>query len=234
MTQDLPPEKKIKASQQVAEMLRNYILQGVVPPGEMLPPERTLATRFKVTRTTLREALKTLEQLKLIVIHQGQGITVRDFRNASMDLLTHLMREGDEINFKIVENIMETRVLLGGEVARLAALRAAPEDLTHLEKILQQLAQSNTPENYMLLDFEFFYLLGLCSKNMVYILLMNTIKSLYEKQVALFKPLAGAMKTKSQQAILEAVKKHEPANAERLAREYLTQGITLWHQTDNK
>ena len=71
MKEELTPVEKIKAPEQIAEMLLKYILQGGVSPGEKLPAERTLATQLNVTRATLREALKKLEQLKLIVIHQG-------------------------------------------------------------------------------------------------------------------------------------------------------------------
>jgi GntR family transcriptional repressor for pyruvate dehydrogenase complex len=76
MIAELIPVEKVKAPEQIAEMLLKYILQGGVSPGDKLPPERTLAEQLNVTRATLREALKKLEQLKLIVIHQGKGIIV--------------------------------------------------------------------------------------------------------------------------------------------------------------
>jgi GntR family transcriptional repressor for pyruvate dehydrogenase complex len=69
MAEELVPVEKIKAPEQIAEMLLKYILQSGVSPGDKLPPERTLVTQLNVTRATLREALKKLEQLRLIVIH---------------------------------------------------------------------------------------------------------------------------------------------------------------------
>jgi len=62
MIAELTPVEKMKAPEQIAEMLLKYILGGGVSPGEKLPPERTLATQLNVTRATLREALKKLER----------------------------------------------------------------------------------------------------------------------------------------------------------------------------
>ena len=53
MNEELLPVEKVKAPEQIAEMLLKYILQGGVRPGDKLPPERTLATQLNVTRATL-------------------------------------------------------------------------------------------------------------------------------------------------------------------------------------
>ena len=232
MDKEFAPIKKIKASEQVADMLRRHILGGNVIPGEKLPSERTLATRFNVTRTTLREALKTLEQLRLIVINQGQGITVKDFRDASIDLLSYLLKEGDDINWKILENIMEARILLGTEVARLAAKRAEADDIEQLNELMKKFVKTQDPEEYLRYDFEFFHQLAIASKNMVYILLLNTIKSLYEKNLTVFFPFASEMDTSKQEAIVNAIRNKDTQQAAAMAGEYLVLGIELWQRAE--
>lgn len=226
-----PIEKKT-ASDQVADLLRRHILRGEIEPGERLPPERTLATQFNVTRTTLREALKKLEQLKLIGVRQGQGITVKDFRTASMDLLNYLLHMEGIIDEEILHNILEARVLLGSEVARLAAERATAQDIADLEKALEHLAACRGDREYQLKDFEFFRVLALASHNIVYTLLMNTIKRLHRANIELFLPLTPSLSIAVQQQILDAVKAGEAEAAASVAREYLHKGMSAFPRPD--
>ncbi|MBF0224242.1 MAG: FadR family transcriptional regulator [Desulfobacterales bacterium] len=221
------PVEKIKASEQVADMLLKSILQGEIRPGNKLPPERVLATQFSVTRTTLREALKKLEQLKLIVIRQGQGIIVEDFHNASIDLLFYLLKVDGAIDLKILENILEARELFGTDVVRLAAKRADENDIKQMSDLMANLVKATDPATLQQLDFEFFRLLALASKNMVYILLMNTIKVIHDKHLKLFLPLSLELNTSIQQQILEAVRNGDEEKAAKKAGEFLQTGIEL-------
>ncbi|HLJ80693.1 MAG TPA: GntR family transcriptional regulator, partial [Ktedonobacterales bacterium] len=63
--------------QQVAESLRELILEGKLQRGDALPPERELATQFGVSRATVREALRTLQMWGLVEARQGGGNYVR-------------------------------------------------------------------------------------------------------------------------------------------------------------
>ena len=221
MVAEFGPIIKIKASEQIVELLLNYILQGGVNPGDKLPPERMLAKQFNVTRTTLREALKKLEQLKLIAIQQGQGIIVEDYQNASVDLLFHLLKVDGQIDLNIVKNLLEARELFGTDVARLAARRADKKDIEQMSSLMKKLVKARDPHQLQLLDFEFFRQLALASKNIVYILLMNTIKSIYSKHLQLFLPLTSNLDTSLQQEILQAVIKGDEENAAEKAGEFL-------------
>ena len=221
MVAEFGPIIKIKASEQIVELLLNYILQGGVNPGDKLPPERMLAKQFNVTRTTLREALKKLEQLKLIAIQQGQGIIVEDYQNASVDLLFHLLKVDGQIDLNILKNLLEARELFGTDVARLAARRADKKDIEQMSSLMKKLVKARDPHQLQLLDFEFFRQLALASKNIVYILLMNTIKSIYSKHLQLFLPLTSKLDTSLQQEILQAVIKGDEENAAEKAGEFL-------------
>lgn len=227
MKTELIPVEKMKAPEQIAEMLLKYILQGGVSPGEKLPPERTLATQLNVTRATLREALKKLEQLKLIVIHQGKGIIVEDFHKASIDLIFSLLVVNGEIDLKILENILEARELFGTDVARLAARRADEKDIEQMKVLMEKLVKTTDPATLQQLDFEFFRQLALASKNMVYILLMNTIKTIHDKHLNLFQPLSTNISTSLQQEILEAVIARDEKKAARKAQKFLQVGMEL-------
>lgn len=227
IAEELTPVEKIKAPEQIAEMLLKYILQGSVSPGDKLPPERTLATQLNVTRATLREALKKLEQLKLITIYQGKGIIVEDYRNASLDLIFSLLVINGVIDFKILENIFEARELFGTDVARLAAKRAKKKDIEQMKKLVEELVTTNDPVKIHLLDFEFFRQLAFASKNIVYIMLMNTIKTIYDKHADLFLPSSTNINTSLQQEILDAVINKDEEKAAQSARKFLQRGLLL-------
>ena len=65
----------------VAERIQRKILAGPLHAGDRLPGERALAVELGVNRGSVREALKKLEQLRLIEIQQGSGIRVRKLEN---------------------------------------------------------------------------------------------------------------------------------------------------------
>lgn len=223
----LAPVEKMKAPEQIAEMLLKYILGGKVSPGEKLPPERIFAMQLNVTRATLREALKKLEQLKLIVIHQGKGIIVEDFRKASIDLIFSLLVINGEIDLKILENILEARELFGTDVARCAARRADENDIEQMKILMDKLVKTTDPGKLQQLDFEFFRQLALASKNIVYILLMNTIKIIHDRHLNLFLPLSTSLNTTLQQEMLQAVIDGDEETAAQRARAFLQTGIEL-------
>lgn len=224
---ELTPVEKMKAPEQIAERLLKYILGGGVSPGEKLPPERTLATQLNVTRATLREALKKLEQLKLIVIHQGKGIIVEDFHKASIDLIFSLLVINGQIDLKILENILEARELFGTDVARCAARRADKKDVEQMKILMNELIKATDPGKLQQLDFEFFRQLALASKNMVYILLMNTIKTIHDNHLDLFLPLSTNLDTTLQQEILQAVIDGDEEKAAEKANTFLKAGMEL-------
>jgi fatty acid metabolism transcriptional regulator FadR len=227
MKAELTPVEKMKAPEQIAEMLLKYILQGSVSPGEKLPAERTLATQLNVTRATLREALKKLEQLKLIVIHQGKGIIVEDFHKASIDLIFSLLVINGQIDLKILENILEARELFGTDVAKMAARRAEKKDIEQMKTLMEKLVKTSDPAKLQQLDFEFFRQLALASKNMVYILLMNTIKTIHDKHLNLFMPLSNNLDTTLQQEILRAIINRDEKKAAAKAKKFLQIGMEL-------
>ncbi|MDY6904146.1 MAG: FadR/GntR family transcriptional regulator [Thermodesulfobacteriota bacterium] len=227
MTPELKPVEKRKAPEQIAEMLMKYILQGGVRPGDKLPPERALAAQLNVTRATLREALKKLEQLKLITIHQGKGIIVQDFHNASIDLIFSLMVTDGSIDLNVLENIMEARKLFGSHVAGLAARRAGKKEKDKMRVLMKKIQNTKTPRTLQQLDMEFFHLCAEASQNMVYILLMNTIKTIHDNHLDLFLPLAAHSDTALKQEILQAILDGDEGKAAERAGALLQAGMDL-------
>jgi GntR family transcriptional repressor for pyruvate dehydrogenase complex len=115
-----------RLGQEVAERLRGDLTSGVFKPGEKLPPERELMTRYNAGRNTVREAVQGLVALGMLEVKAGAGTTVSrpDGRVAIARILTD--RPLDEA---ALVDLAEFRLLLEGEAASLAARRATSEDL---------------------------------------------------------------------------------------------------------
>ena len=86
-----PPRQRL--SESIALQVEELIVQGALRPGEALPPERTLAPRFGVSRPSLREALLRLEARGLLKVTHGGRFAVTDVTAQTMtDPLVHLLQ----------------------------------------------------------------------------------------------------------------------------------------------
>ncbi len=90
--------------------LRRWILEGEVRPGDRLPPERALAARLGVNRTTLRSALTRLTAARLVRVKQGSGYLVQDFRKlGGLELVPALARDDDGRLGRIAADLLRVR-----------------------------------------------------------------------------------------------------------------------------
>ena len=119
--------------QTVAEKMLKLIDGGEFPAGGRLPPERELAELFKVSRPTVREAIIALEALGRVQVKTGSGIYVLEHRAVHGDGLDHISP------FELTES----RALVEGEAAALAASLITEEELAELEQSLHDMAQEN-------------------------------------------------------------------------------------------
>ena len=223
------PITRKKASEQVADQIRKSIIGGMLRPGQRLPSERDLASQFEVTRTTLREALKKLESLKLVFIRHGDRATVLDWmRHGGLELLNDLMSRKDRLNIALLENVMEARVLVGAEVAQLAARRRTEDDLLNLEEAFATLEHGQHDVSEMqAAEFEFFHAMATTSHNLVFVFLINSIRKLYLNNGEYFAPLVSDIEgmLSNHRQILEAVRGQDADASGRLARTFLEEGM---------
>ncbi|HMA95912.1 MAG TPA: GntR family transcriptional regulator [Polyangiaceae bacterium] len=122
--------------------LRRQILKGELAPGERLPGERELAQKYDTNRNTLREAVRRLEQLHLVTVRHGQGVTVADFRRSgTLELVAPLIESGAELNevTQIAEDILPLRLVVMEYMTRLAVRRATNTDHERLQDITELL-----------------------------------------------------------------------------------------------
>jgi GntR family transcriptional repressor for pyruvate dehydrogenase complex len=114
---------------EVAASIQARILDGTLAPGELLPPERELATQLRVNRSSVREALKKLEQLRLVDIQRGSGTRVKEAEHASFDVVFPMLLLGGQPNPSRIRDLLELREALLAGVLRLALERAGDSEL---------------------------------------------------------------------------------------------------------
>ena len=177
-----PVERK-SLSDAVFEQLRDQIVSGEMEPGSALPSERVLCEMLDVNRGAVREALKRLDQARLISIQHGGATRVLDFREtAGTDLLAELlMRSNGEVDFEVARSIMELRTALGSDIARRCA-ENNPSVALNLRGIISQMRlQKRDLEALQQLDMAFWQALVLGSENIAYQLAFNSIRDVHER-----------------------------------------------------
>ena len=165
------PKPVQRPRQQVEDQLRQAILSGALGIGKKLPPEAALAIEFGVSRTTVREALRSLASDGLIekIPGAGGGSFVRSVDHHSLGAelsedIENLLRLGS-IEYGEVATV---RRMLEVPAAREAALRRSEEDLAELDDILAEGKTLDVGDpRVMELDMRFHGVIAHASRNRV-------------------------------------------------------------------
>lgn len=133
--------------------LERLILEGELEPGERLPAERDLAEQLGVSRVSIREALRELENRGLIDRRPGRGTIVlapgerAQVGDEALGIIESLRPE--------LHDIMELRAIIEPPIARITAVRATPRDIAQLRELVEAMERDVTKERYAELDRAF-------------------------------------------------------------------------------
>lgn len=129
--------KQNRAYQDVVEQIQEAIISGSLKPGSQLPAERELKEQFGISRGTLREALRVLEQKGLIEIRTGVsgGSIIREVNSEQLSENLGFLIRNRTVS---LHDLAEFREAMEGSVAALAAQRAGEEDLALLGKLVAE------------------------------------------------------------------------------------------------
>ncbi len=220
--------KKNRVFQNVVDQIQEAILDRRLNPGDMLPPERELVDSFNISRGTLREALRVLEQKGLIEIRVGTG-GGSVIRQAGVEQLTEsfaLLIRSSKIP---LHDIGEFRLGIEGKIAWLAAKRATKKDVERLERLLKSAEKATNKgllgwEDFLSVDQKIHKELAIISNNALYRyvgqMIHDNIRKYYDKY--LHNTLNRMMENfKDLKNIIQAVKKGEPEEAARFAENHV-------------
>lgn len=167
MTEAIPREpfdaiEPVPLYQQIAGAIRAAIIDRRFGPGDALPPERALADEFKVSRVTVREALRQLEAQGLVVAGRtAQGRRVSD---DSYQMLRRAVADALLLQGVSLGDLVELRCAVEVAATSLAARTGDAPSLAKAQAILTRM-QENPDEGFDLLDVQFHRALVAASGN---------------------------------------------------------------------
>ncbi|MHA7663239.1 FadR/GntR family transcriptional regulator [Mycolicibacterium sp. HS_4_1] len=172
---DIAPVSRAAVSDAVFAHLVEEILSGRAAVDEALPSERELALAFAVNRHAIREALKRLQQARLVRISHGGKTRVQDWRQtAGLDVLSTLAATGAVPALQIARDIMVMRRSVAADAARLCALNATDGELAVIAAAAAAYPPERTDES-IAADLAFWTAVIDGSGNLAYRLALNTL-----------------------------------------------------------
>ena len=217
----LEPLTKTRLYEEIVKQIINRIKSGELKPGDRLPTERDLALQLNVSRTAIREALRSLETMGVIDSKVGSGTYIKEM---SLDILMNSFAGVLSKNERLIIELIEVRLLLEVEIAKLAARKIDESKIRAIEKTLV-LMENEIKDGELGIkgDNEFHNELANAADNLA----MTSILGLCGELLASTRKAAlkamGDTKIglEHHRAILEAVKTGNEEEAGRLMKEHL-------------
>lgn len=221
-TLNIEPIEKLVLIDQIIETIGRLLAEGVLKPGDALPGERDLSDMLKVSRTSVRQALKALDVLGVLEIKPGS----RTYLNKSiskllinpMKFMTLLHNVG---NFEL----FETRKIIEVALAKLAAENATEADLESMRSALEGSKKNlKNPKLYLNFEMEFHDAVFKASENRILTAFMASINNLLievrEKTVTAYLDLEDSLKQHIY--IFNAIKERNPEKAGKAMFDHLS------------
>lgn len=189
----LPIKPKERLYQEIVDQIQQQILSGALKPGDQIPAERDLAERFGVSRTAVREAIKSLTEKGLIEVFVGRGTFVTNLsHDRVVESMTILLRNEPHN----VASLQEARELLEVPAARLAAMRRSDTHVARLRAIAAELEEEQTISARLVDgDTEFHVEMARATGNPVLVLLSQTIMALLRTERLYRDDFTGSLST---------------------------------------
>ena len=210
----------------IVDQFHTLIQDGSLEHGVKLPSERVLAEQLKVSRSSVREAIRTLELQGLVVSKHGSGTFVN---TQSLDAVTTLMTSSLGVGIDALEaqlrDIFEVRHLLEPQLAALAAQRATPEDVERLSSILvEQQRQIMEGETGVDADTEFHFALATATHNTALVKVVSAVEDVLRqsRDQTLQQPGRSQRSLDSHRDILDMVRAGDHMGARSAMEHHLT------------
>lgn len=203
--------RETRAYKKVLAQMLELILSGAFPAGGRLPPERELAERFDVSRPTIREAIIALETLEYVEVKTGSGVYVIE---------NSRMTSGISDNVSAFE-LTESRALIEGEAAALAAKMITDEELKELEASLGDMARENDAGDLASgdADKKFHQVIARATRNAMFESIINQMWHVRDHAPQVFRAYQaiceqdGARRVEEHQEIYDALSRRDAAAA---------------------
>ncbi len=218
------PVQNGRLYEKIVGQIETRIVSGDLKVGDQLPPENELAEQFEVSRTAVREAIKSLREKGLIEIRTGRGTFVTNatpmVMRQSLDLL---MKFGTTDGSS---SLVEVREIMEPEIAALAATRMTDELASALKEAYEVMEKAyDNPDLFIEADLDFHLALAEATQNPLIPALMDLIIDILRDERKRTAQVAGGLRRGQyhHRKILDAVYNHDPQAARLAMKEHLEQ-----------
>jgi GntR family transcriptional repressor for pyruvate dehydrogenase complex len=221
----LDAPRKDDVTNQLLAQFKDLIAQGVMRPGMKLPPERNLAVRFAVSRSSLRHALKVLETMGVVRQRVGDGTYLT---TSAASILTQPLEFLVLLDGISLFDLMETRLIVEPELASRAAERATLEDLAALRQSLDGMRTERDNKKQVELDLAFHDTIFRASGNLLCQRIFSLIHRAMARSMVLTSQLVDRKHTLSFHGpICDAIDRRRPEGARKAMTEHLLDARAL-------
>jgi len=212
--------KRTRVSDEIIDQIKSLISEGILKPGDRLPPERELVKKFGVSRPSLREALNSLVAMRFLEVKTKRTFVKSVTSERIQDPLSLLIKTDTQKIFDLIE----VRKAIEVWSAFHAAQRVTEEDIKRLESIIKEMKKAfDEGRSWEKQDADFHLALAQTTHNTIQTHIMSTIYDLLRESVARVFTDQEKIKRLLHQhyRIFNAIKNHSPDKARERTLEHL-------------
>ena len=212
--------KKESTLEVIVQQIKNQIKEGILKPGEKLPSERELASLLGVSRTSVREAIKALSFSGYLEVIQGKGTYILEIATQYDEIVNFF----SEFSNYSLDYLMEARIMLEGEFARLAAVNASQEEIDVVERVFNEICNSKDTNTFFVKDLQFHLTIAKATHNPIMNGLMKIIVEMLYKETQKIIEISEDTRENTIETTKDLVKAIKQRDAEK-AKELMSEHI---------
>lgn len=230
MTNDFKALKADSLKDLFIKEIEAKIISGVLKPGDRLPPERELASRMGISRGIVNSGILELASKGFVDIKPRKGTFVIDYKSeGTAQILTSIMNYNHgKLDIQLFLSMMDTRLLLEVESARLAAVNRTDEDLAKMDGILKEYADDsyNEPQKKAALNYQFHHRITIASGNLIYAMIFKSFEPVCKNLIQMYFEAEHIRpeSIKQHRQLYNYIHDKNPEEAARVMTEILMQG----------
>jgi GntR family transcriptional regulator, transcriptional repressor for pyruvate dehydrogenase complex len=230
------PVSTRRTFEEAVEQIAEKVKSGDLRVGDRLASERDLAAQMRISRPTLREAVKVLSEAGVLEVRRGQagGIFV-----ASELVPRDILRSRQAIRVSEVAGVLEARRLLEPRVAQLAAVHATEEDFGAMAELIERKRELAADDDFLRhedlflqLDLKFHLAMARATRNSTVVSLMRTLFRRLEiaRDMAVHAPLVPDWVIEIHERTLVAIRSADFEQIDAVMDEHLAQLEQIWER----
>jgi GntR family transcriptional repressor for pyruvate dehydrogenase complex len=171
-----PLERSRRLYEDVGERLGDFVRESKMTRGDQFPAERELATRLRVSRTSVRQSFVVLQALGFVDVRQGEGVFLRRTRGFGESLARVLERR------RRLPEVLDAREALEVKLAELAAAHRGDEDLAAMKAALSKMeAEISSGALGIDGDAAFHHAIALAARNQILLHLIDAMAEVIQE-----------------------------------------------------